>query len=198
MRFETRPLPAVWPTGRRTPIDERRRSPFRATLARTLDHLEWELRQLEAVFPVVLEAGYQSHEIRLDGRPRAGASPRDPAVVISFESQLGPLRYACDAFDEHAANLRAIGLTLEHLRAVDRYGVTKRGEQYSGWLQLTESAESREEAEAFIREQADGTGPDLLAAYRAAARRLHPDTAAPGIDPALWGQLQRAKVAVGL
>ena len=205
MRFETRPLPAVWPTGVRTPEHERRWGTFRAPLARTLILLQQELRHLEAVEPIVLEAGYEAHEIRLDGQPRANARPRDPAVVVSFDSRLGPLRYACDAFHEHAANLRAIALTLEHLRAVDRYGVTKRGEQYQGWSALPPAGGpgmSREEAEAFIRHHGDGFAGggvikvlSLAEAYRRAARRLHPDV---GGKPAEWAKLDRARQAVGL
>jgi hypothetical protein len=158
MSFITRPLPVVWPTGQRTLVDERRNSPFKASAEASWDLLEVELYRLAAVEPVVLEAGYQLHEIRQDGRPRAGARPVDPAVIVSFDSRLGPLRYGCDTFWQHNANLRAIALTLEHLRAVDRYGVTKRGEQYQGWAALPPSGEgdmSVDEAEALIRHLGD-------------------------------------------
>ena len=202
MRFETRPLPPVWPTGQRTPPDDRQYSRFKATWNATMNLLQHELRWLEAVEPVIIEAGYRSHEIRLDGQPRAGARPEDPGVVVSFDSRLGPLRYVCDAYREHAANLRAIALTLEHLRAVDRYGVTKRGEQYQGWAALPPSDEgemNREEAEAFIRRQgapnARTDGIPLERLYRLAARRLHPDA---GGNPVEWAKLDRARRVVGL
>src|SRR2546430_1342870 len=141
MRFVTRPLPAVWPNGRRTPASERQWSRFKAPWSNTIELLERELRYLEAREPVVIEAGYRPQDIRLDGQPRANARLDDPAVVVSFQSRFGPLRYACDTFREHAANLRAIALTLEHLRAVDRYGVTRRGEQYQGGPALPPAAE---------------------------------------------------------
>ena len=202
MRFVTRPLPAVWPTGQRTPPEQRQHSRFKATYSRTLEQLQYELRMLDAVEPVVLEAGYQPHEIRLDGLPRSGARPSDPAVIVSFDSRVGPLRYGCDTFWTHEDNLRAIALALEALRAVDRYGVTKRGEQYQGWSALPPGAEpgmSREEAEAFIRHAgADGVrseGELLSTLYRRAAKRLHPDV---GGDPAQWAKLDRARRAVGL
>jgi hypothetical protein len=203
MRFETRPLPSVWPTGQRTPRDQRQYSRFKAPYSRTLEQLQYELRQLDAVEPIVLEAGYQAHEIRLDGLPRKGAKPSDPAVIVSFDSRVGPLRYGCDTFWTHEDNLRAIALALEALRAVDRYGVTKRGEQYQGWSALPPSGEgemSRDEAEAFIRHHAatgKGLGPQLTIreAYRRAARGLHPDV---GGDPAEWKKLDRAARVVGL
>src|SRR5205807_9216809 len=105
-----------------------------------LEQLQHDLHLLDAVEPVVLEAGYLPHEIRMDGLPRRGARPSDPAVIVSFDSRVGPLRYGCDTFSTHDDNLRAIALALEALRAVDRYGVTKRGEQYQGWSALPPSA----------------------------------------------------------
>ncbi len=68
-------------------------------------------------------------------------------VVISFVvfSLHGPLRYATDAHERQYAGLGmegwqadvgAIALALTALRAVDRYGVSRRGEQYTGWRAL--------------------------------------------------------------
>lgn len=174
-----------------------------------MEQLQYELRMLDAVEPIVLEAGYQPHEIRLDGLPRKGARPNDPAVILSFDSRVGPLRYGCDTYWSHEDNLRGIALALEALRAVDRYGVTKRGEQYQGWAALPPAGEgdmSAEEAEAFIRHHGIPT-PDeddyvreiakipLARFYRRAAKRLHPDV---GGDPTEWAKLDRARRAVGL
>lgn len=199
LRFETRPLPAVWPNGQRTPVDARRWGQFKATLAATMDLLEHELEQLGAVEPIVIEAGYEPHELRVDGRPRANARPRDPAVVLSFQSRFGPLRYACDTYATHDRNLRAIALALEALRAVDRYGVTRRGEQYQGWSALPPAGEngmSRAEAEAIIRHFGDPDGNlELRVAYRRAAKLLDRDR---GGDPGEWKKLNRAAQVVGL
>jgi hypothetical protein len=63
-----------------------------------------------------------------------------PGVRIAFESKYGPLTYATDEFVTRPARLAdqrpRIALALQALRAVDRYGVTKRGEQYTGWKAL--------------------------------------------------------------
>src|SRR5260370_5130150 len=202
MKFEYRPLPAVWPTGKRTPASEGRSSPFRASYSDTLRLLSYELNQLEAREPIVAEAGYQGHEIRLDGLPRRGALPQDPAIILSFGSRFGPLRYGCDSYDEHDATLRAIARSLEALRAVDRYGVSKRGEQYAGWLALpaaVDGFQGAEEAERFIREQAGGAGEalNLATAYRRAARKLHPDTS-EHYDREAWHRLLLAREMVKL
>jgi uncharacterized protein (DUF58 family) len=42
----------------------------------------------------------------------------------------------CDRYEDWKDNLRAIALSLEALRAVDRYGVTRGNEQYRGWTQI--------------------------------------------------------------
>src|SRR5690606_5164123 len=81
-------------------------------------------------------------DIRLDGLPRANARPGHQGVVLAFDSKYGPLKYATDTFDRWQDNLRAIALGLESLRRVDRYGITKRGEQYTGWRQLPAGGES--------------------------------------------------------
>jgi hypothetical protein len=195
MRFETRPLPAVWPGGVRTPPGERRIGPFRATWNATMELLEQELRLLDAKEPVVIEAGYEPFEIRQDGRPRANARPRDPAVIISFTGRAGALRIGCDVYVMDRANLRAIALTLESLRAVDRYGATRRGEQYQGWQALpVQAGLTVQEAESFIRTYGGHERP-MREAYHAAARHLYPKN---GDDHALWDHLQRAKDALGL
>lgn len=134
MRLTFRPLPN-WPHAVTSP---RRSAHFRSTQSQTLKLLEFELIQLHAL-GVVVGAGFRDSDLRLDGTPRADRSQAPhlhPGVEISFESKFGRLTYATDQFEDWRHNLRAIALSLEALRAVDRYGVSKRGEQYAGWAQL--------------------------------------------------------------
>jgi hypothetical protein len=120
--------------GEFTPASERRsRWTFKAGWSDTLELLERELTHLAAK-DVVIEADFTEADIRLDGLPRKNArAPQFPGVRIAFESKHGPLVYQTDscAFWEH--NVRSIALGLEALRAVDRYGITRRAEQYTGW-----------------------------------------------------------------
>jgi hypothetical protein len=186
----------AWP-GAET--EKRRASPFRAAWARpqrwgatsTLDLLNREIKHLTAE-NVLLQMALEDHEIRLDGRHRANASPRHPGVILTFDSAHGPLSYPCDAFHDWQANVHAIALALEALRKVDRYGITKRGEHYTGWRQLppaggtTASMTARTAAE-IVCDLAPGWDPDESAddvlcvrpayrdAYRDAAREHHPD-----------------------
>jgi hypothetical protein len=157
---------------------------FRAGWADTLDLIARELGHLEA-FHVVLQAGFREGDLRLDGLPRADArEPNHPGVILSFESRVGPQRYASDAHEWWQHNVRAIGLGLEALRAVDRYGITRSDEQYAGWKQLTAGSgiTTRDAARGLIArllDVAESTisedGNALVAQYRQALKRAHPD-----------------------
>lgn len=134
--MDARLRPLQW-QGPSTPAQHRRpRSAFRASWSDTLDLLEHELELLKAT-DVVIEADFAERDIRLDGWPKANArQPAHPGVRIAFDSKHGPLVYATDSCTFWQHNVRSIGLGLEALRAVDRYGVTRRGEQYTGWRQI--------------------------------------------------------------
>ena len=190
------------------PIDnwpgERTRRPkssaFRTRYDRSLKLLDKELLML-GVRQAVIQIDLPESKIRIDGLPRSGARPDFQGVRLSFESKYGHLRYATDVFDFWQDNLRAIALGLEALRKVDRYGITKKGEQYTGWKQLpagiTEASDIHEGA-AFLARYC-GLGPTAIIreeelyrrAYRAAALKLHPDKGGAVEDFTL---LQKVKI----
>ena len=111
------------------------RSSFASSQSSTMATLRRELAQLGAK-DVLLQIAVPREQFRLDGFPRATAKPEHPGLILTMESQYGPLSYPCDTFTTWQDNLRAIALALEALRKVDRYGVTKRGEQYRGFLAI--------------------------------------------------------------
>lgn len=181
------------------PQSASRRSLFSAGLRPTLKLLTRELEHLDAD-NIVVELDVREQDIRLDGYPRANARALSPAVRVTFESKHGPLRYETAEYDTWQDNLRAIALSMEALRAVDRYGVSKRGEQYRGWRALptgTDPADStvtREQALAVIKFHA-GVDPVLAAAsipeaIKAAIKATHPDR---GGDPDEFRKVMRAK-----
>lgn len=197
--YQFRPI-STWPGQRRS---SHRGAPFRASYSETLRLLDQELRCLKAS-RVVIEAGFRDCDIRNDGLPRRDARrPPFPGVVLSFETPTGPLRFPCDTYSDWQDNLRAIALALEALRKVDRYGVTKRGEQYTGWKQLpsgiTPAMTVEIAAEVMCRLAGNVCGPrDLIGvpanvrlAYRDAAKRTHPDKTGGGDDD--FKLLQEAK-----
>lgn len=183
MRYEIRPLGA-W----LGPITaDRPAGRFRAPWADTLTLLSRETEQLDARL-VVVQVDADPGGIRRDGMLRARARVGFPGVRVSFQSQHGPLTYATDAYSDWQANVRAIALSLQALRAVDRYGVSRRGEQYTGWQALpSKPAEPNltvDKAAAWLASHIDKVNAaDVIRdpairdrAFRAAAKAHHPDT----------------------
>lgn len=123
------------------PVTERRyASPFgKVTWGATLDFLAREVVQLDAEL-VVIEVDLTDDDLRMDGTPRERFTPDSPRVVVAFESKHGPMKLACDRFDEWRVNVRAVAKGLENLRRLDRYGIGSRAEQYTGFAQLTGGA----------------------------------------------------------
>lgn len=182
---------------------EREQSRFTTTWSDTLGLLERELRHLEAS-DLVIEVDVRERDIRLDGLLRADARSSSPGVVVAFQTpELGALQYRLDRFerptygkctrmDSWQHNVRGVALTLESLRAVDRYGPTRSAQQYQGYRAIGSGpatplgAGDRMVPADAAQVISDLTGvaaavilqhPDTSrAAYRRAARRAHPDT----------------------
>jgi hypothetical protein len=185
----------------------RKESTFRAPYLKTLDLLEFELEKIHAK-EILIQAFFTRSQLRNDGWPKTAERPSGVGVIVSFESPKGPLSFPCDTFSTFDCNLRAIALALQALRAVDRYGVTQGAEQYKGWARLPAPADqpfrSRDEAAIFLATQAyPNSDADQFygkqiarlaterdAAYRLAAKRLHPD--ANGGSHEMFVRLQAA------
>lgn len=121
---------------------EQKRSQFKAHWTDTDQLLRREIGYLGDAQQAVLEVDVSARDIRADGFIRADARPRSPRVALYFTHRVhGPLQYHCDNYETWPDNVRAIALALEALRAVDRYGVTSKGEQYTGWKALPASTE---------------------------------------------------------
>jgi hypothetical protein len=175
---------------------QRRNSPFKGSWANTLTTLDRELSHLRAK-DILFQGYFREDEIRLDGWPRAGVSPREPGIVVSFTTPNGDLAFPCDTYTKYTDNLRAIALGLAALRAVERYGVTRRNEQYKGWAKLPPAPTrmSAPDALVFVALHSgltEITVANFKDAYRAAAKRLHPDSG-DGANVHLFRLLQQAK-----
>ena len=192
---------AAMPKWTRTPALQYRRAHFKTAYNRTLDKLEYEIRKLEGR-DVRIEAGYALYQLRNDGWPRGGVTPMHPGVVLYFENNDGALCFPCGTYARMEDNMHAIALTLEALRAVDRYGATLAHEQYRGFLALPAPAAATnwtvDDAAAWLAARTPWvkTTGELLVdrdiyrrAYRESAAALHPDR---GGDRNLFDALQTA------
>jgi hypothetical protein len=174
-----------WPGERNK---NRKDATFRATYPKTLDELENELSKIKAKEIIIQVEGLTRDDIRNDGWPRSGNWKNGyggPGVIVSFESPKGAMSFPCDKFRDWQDNLRAIAKSLEALRMVDRYGVTRGNEQYRGWARLPapNGRMSREQAISFLaslhrsppENMARLDGEALRAICRTARIENHPD-----------------------
>lgn len=179
------------------PKGGRVRSTFSASWTKTLDDLERELEHLKAK-DIVIEAETTRDQIRNDGWPYSNAR-MGPTVAISFSSKHGPMRYQCGTYTAWNDNIRAIGLTLAALRAVDRYGATTSAEQYRGFAALppVPAGEwaSKGHAVQWLRSIArfEDQNFEMKDLFRAAAKVAHPDT---GGSTELMAKVNRARAFI--
>lgn len=145
MTLIARPIDA-WP-GALTPEHKRAETPFTADWDSTVTLLEREVFYIAGDSEIVLQLAVSEREIRNDGWINSRAIPTHPGVIISFTDMTTgqPLRFSTDHFTNRGygkylsgwkSNVRAIAKGLEHLRALERYGLGSGHEQYVGWQQI--------------------------------------------------------------
>jgi hypothetical protein len=199
------------------PLDftaERKRSRFESSFSATLELLDRELGLIDPTFrhypPSVLQIALREQDFRRDGMPRAGSVTEHPGVILNIEPRNKPaLSFPCDTFTHWHDNLRAITLTLEALRKIDRYGVTQTGQQYRGWqaieaprppssgrvigaahfLILAAFPDQNGDIEQWARNIADLT-TGCHNVYRKARANSHPDR--HNGDRTLWNDVEAA------
>lgn len=165
----------------------RKHSPFDTSFDKSVRQLAAEVEK-QGARRVIIELALDFGQIRRDGLPYSDAVPQHPGVIVAFETRRGPVSMPCDAFQHWNDNLRAIVLTLEHLRGIDRYGVSTNGEQYRGWTALPCGPDARQEmtvdeAAAVLNEHAPFVAAlwitsdveGFRAALRVARVKTHPD-----------------------
>lgn len=191
--------PLTWPTGvPRTPADNRTRSKFSVTFGQALNELMHELKIWGAA-DIVISSNV---ETRRDGLPYAGG-PKfldDPGIAVYWSlaasgadtAKRDRFVMASDAHTSTAANLRAIGKTIEALRAIDRYGTKQlRDRAFEGFKMLPASTHKpwREVLGFGGSEWAAITRHDVNAQFRRLAKERHSDA---GGSTAAMVELNRA------
>jgi hypothetical protein len=137
-----RAMLAIEPLGAWTAADDGKPRPssYRTSGTASLDALAYEAGRLSAAI-VDVELDVDAASIRADQRGlrsnRAGPRTGRVRVTLRWADGRAPLVYRTSGLaSDHCApwecSLRAIVMTLEALRAVDRHGVLAAGEQYQG------------------------------------------------------------------
>ncbi len=116
------PFPLQWPDNQpRTPPPSRERARFKVTLVEAVEDLLVELDRMGDVHSVAITSDLPT---RQDGLPLSSGSCDDPGVAVYFVHNGMERVFACDRWDRPAANIRAIGLTLQALRSVERWAAS--------------------------------------------------------------------------
>lgn len=119
--------------------------------------------------------------MRRDGLPYAGqGSPEDPGIVLYFTRKGLDIAISCDAWHTVDANLRAIGLTIEAIRGMERWGTEEMIDRaFTGFKALPESVivtpyTARNWWE--ILQVSQNADLDIIeAAYKKMLHKTHPD-----------------------
>lgn len=184
-------FPLSWPLGwKRTAPRDRKRASFskgtsdsrvsngQPTMRRgtrpltvwdAIGRLSGELSRLGAMEEVLST----NVPVRLDGLPRSGqAEPSDPGAAVYFQLKRKPLSLACDRWDRVADNIAAIAQHIDALRRIDRYGVGTLDQAFAGYAALPPATT---EWWAVLDIAPNAPLDEVEAAFRALARRAHPD-----------------------
>lgn len=181
--------PLRWPEGRRRTTHPRR-APFRVSLAVARDALLGELFRLGGSRVVIASNARLSRAGQMTSVQPWTA---DPGVAVWFARKGQELVLACDAWDTIAANLRAIGKTVEAMRGMERWGADQMLDAALGGFAALPERTAGPDPWALLGVQ-PGAGRDVVdAAYRAGLKRHHPDR---GGDAEQLLALNRAYAAV--
>lgn len=181
---------------------------FKSSFEDTIAKISDELEKLD-VEAGVIELDVSANELRRlkrEGNPRWYEEQSSRVRLTFSHPKLGPLQYPCGTYFSQKHNLRAIALTLEALRAIDRYGACSGSQQYEGFKGLPPGEEQERyfsnalEAAEYVaklagkassRAEAILEDSDYFAfCYKSAAKKAHPDS---GGSDKTFQTLQQAK-----
>lgn len=190
--------PLCWPLGQpRTPHFSRERGTFKGSPAMVREEMIAEIDRLLGV-----ARGYTSRAsiiissnlpLRNDGMPRAGsAEPTDPGIAVYFDRKGKQVCFACDKYDRTWKNMRAITKTIEAMRGIERWGSKEMMDRaFTGFEALPAPGEGSGANAWKVLGIEPGSGTTAIeAAFRALAKKCHPDT---GGSAESWHRLQDAR-----
>jgi hypothetical protein len=182
--------PPGWPRTNR-PVG----APFGASQKLTFTELERAISSLQLSNVVITT----NQRLRFDGglSTARDATPLDPGIAAYFTRNGNEVCIPCDKYTSILGNLRAIGLTLEYMRRMERYGTSQMVDAaFRGFTALPESIQLAGPATARawheVLQVAPSAGEEVIrAAYRKLAGMYHPDNPQTG-DHTKFLEIQRA------
>jgi len=186
-------FPLHWPVGRGRTANYSRRNGHlnKMPAGRVRQLLSSELRKM-GVSDYVISSNVA---IRRDGLPYANQkAPEDPGVVLYFTRKGVDIAISCDAWQTVDANLRAVGLTIEAIRGMERWGTEEMIDRaFTGFKALPEAIIVTEHTSRTwweVLQVSQSADWDIIeAAYKRMLHKTHPDKG--GSDSA-FQELQNA------
>lgn len=106
--------------------------------------------------------------------------PDDQGAAVYFKFEDKDMVIACDTFDKIGCNIYAIGLTIEAMRGISRWGCSElMNRAFTGFQALPEKA-SAPSCFTILGVDENATVDDIKYAYRTLSRIYHPDVAETG------------------
>lgn len=180
--------PLSWPADRpRTSRYDRKAGPSQMPGGRVRQLLTKELKMME-VDQIVISTNVAT---RRDGLPYAGQrEPEDPGVVLYFTRKGSDIAISCDRWRTVDANLRAIGLTVEAIRGMERWGTEEMIDRaFTGFKALPSAIVTPPPSDRVKRPwwvvlgtTQDADAPTVKQAYRRAQATAHPDAGGSNYD----------------
>jgi hypothetical protein len=153
--------------------------------------LESVLDQLDATSIVITT----NNPLRFDGGLKV-ERPEDPGIALYFTRHGREVCIPCDKYWTTYGNLRAIGLTLEYIRRMERYGTSQMVDAaFRGFTALPASIEmgpGQMRTWHEVLEVSPSAGSEVIrAAYRKLSGMYHPDNRETG-DNGKFLEVQKA------
>ena len=174
--MDERAYPLHWPAEIARTLARRSHPQFaKPSYNKGVDDIRRELR-LMGVRTFVVSTNLR---LNLSGLPYSNQrQPEDPGVALYFRRRNRDLVLTCDKWSDPGYNLRAITLTLEAMRGMQRWGCSEFLDRaFRGFEALPERA-SETAARAWyevLEVEPDATWEEIRAAYHAKVRETHPD-----------------------
>lgn len=162
----TTAYPLAWPVGwPRTPATARQPgAQFRTTLHAAVGHVQNEVRLIGGKITAIST----NYTLGVE-------EPPDPGAAVYFVRSGRPLCIPCDRWATIKANLRAIALTCEALRGIERWGAKHTLDaMFRGFAALPPAAD-HVPWWTTLGVAADAGLDAIEAAYRTKAKQAHPD-----------------------
>lgn len=115
--------------------------------------------------------------LRNDGLPRASFRvPDDKGVAVYFNLSSQNMVLCCDRWDKIEHNIRAIALTIQAMRGMDRWGVSEMlNRMFRGFAALPAPTNDSVSCWNILQIPPSSSIADIKAAYREQIKKVHPD-----------------------